>query len=159
MSPQFSLGLAWVQGFQLLETHNSCVLFVQKAYLAWKCLFSQVGKSHTLWKRDIRAWWWSHKIHKIKVWKLPPGKVYSTQWWNINPNRGLLWQATITYFPARCLLCIGQCRASAAQCSFHPACVWWGSVAWNSYQKCSFVCRSLISLENTFFTQLGNICI
>ena len=71
--------------------------------------------------RVIRARWLYLKHHKTRTCKLPPGNVYSTQWWNTSHNGGLLLKATLAFFPHRLLLSLGLCIPSATQFSLVPA--------------------------------------
>ena len=45
-------------------------------------------------------------------------------------------------------------RPLSAHGSLGSSCVQVGSIAWNSLQTCSILCRSLIWLENAFFSQV-----
>lgn len=44
---------------------------------------------------------------QTRVWKLPPFKVYSSQWRNTSPSVGLFWKATLNISPHKPLLCLG----------------------------------------------------
>ena len=87
----------------------------------------------------ISASWGSHKLQQTRVWKMPPCNHYTTQWWNTSSNVGLLWKATLCFFPPWTYICLVQCKPSAAQCSLDPG-SGKGVLLLKHHSKCVLLC-------------------
>lgn len=61
--------------------------------------FSQRCNSSIERARAISSWWQFHKLHKTRVWELPPCDVYPTQRMNTSPNVQLGQKLNPWFFP------------------------------------------------------------
>lgn len=97
--PQFSLGPGCVLGFSVALKHSRCVLLCADDWL--------VLKMPSLHKRDTLSnsepGWLGLEVYLTHSTKNSLGvasrQKYSTQWWNTSWNVGLLWKATVAFFP------------------------------------------------------------
>lgn len=86
----------------------------------------------------------------------------AASWQNINSSvmeHQPQWEYSLEHkssnFQHRSILCLGSCSSLANPSSIGPSCVQGVSVAWNTINTCSLLCRALFGLKLPYFQSWG----